>query len=133
MDKYFRPVPTDENEQMVKEESLALYLLNIQLEQGSRPPNIKNLQTVGLPTPQIDFDTIFSDGNQLIHEERQYTLNPYAAQELWQQLNTNQLIVATTLVKTVNNNTEGNSAMFFVDGIGDSSKTFLENAVLADV
>ena len=131
--KYFRPIPEDENERIIEEESLALYLLNIRLEQGSRPPNIKNLEAFGLPTPHIDFDEVFPDGNRLIHEERQLALDPHAAQQLWQQLNANQLAASTTLVDAVNNNTNGNGGMFFLEGNGGSGKTFVENTVLANV
>ena len=57
------PLPEDENERITEEESLALYLINIQLEQGSQPPNIRNLQHFGLLQPTINFDNVLPRGN----------------------------------------------------------------------
>ena len=67
--KYFRDVPEDENKCIAEEESLALYLINVRLEQGSQPPNIMTLRTFGLPWPHINFDDILPGGNCLLYEE----------------------------------------------------------------
>jgi hypothetical protein len=49
----FRAILDDEHERVREEESLALYFINIRLEQGSQPPNVKNLCTFDLPWSQL--------------------------------------------------------------------------------
>jgi PIF1-like helicase len=128
--KYFRAIPDDEHERIREEESLALYLINIRLEQGSQPPNIKNLGTFGLPWPHIDFDEVLPGGNRLLHEERQNATAPFDAEQQWQRLNAEQLIASTAIVEAVNS---GGGGVFFLGGCGGSGKTFVENTVLAKV
>jgi hypothetical protein len=73
--KYFRAVPDHER--------IALYLINIRLEQGGQPPNVKNLSTFGLPWPHINFDKALPGGNRLLYEERQNVVTPLDAERLW--------------------------------------------------
>jgi hypothetical protein len=128
--KYFRAIPDDEHERIREEESLALYLINIRLEQGSHPPNIKNLGSFGLPWPHIDFDEVLPGGNRLLYEERQNAAAPFDAEQLWQRLNAEQLIASTAVAEAVDS---GNGGVFFLGGCGGSGKTFVENTVLAKV
>ena len=128
--KYFRATPDDEDERIREEESLALYLINIRLEQGSQPPNVKNLSTFGLPWPHINFDDFLPGGNRLLHEERQNAVTPLHAEELWQMLNAEQLTASTAIAEAVDS---GNGGVFFLEGCGGSGKTFVENTVLAKV
>jgi hypothetical protein len=121
--KYFRATLDDEHERIREEESLALYLINIQLEQSSQPPNIKNLSTFGLPWPHINFDDVLPGENRLLHEERQNAVTPLYAEQLWQLLNAEQLTASTAIAEAVDS---GDGGVFFLEGCGGSGKIFAE-------
>lgn len=85
----------------------------------------------GLPEPAIQFDQHALEPNRLIREEQALASTTEVTEAEWDKLNADQLVAANAIVDAVKDNEFGLSGLFFLDGPGDTRKTFVQNTVMA--